>query len=177
MPMKNQEDRELHAVGRLIEAQKVVEGWSEEDIARRARARGLPMTKQNLGRIKNEAVKTVSAETIEALAVGLNVPEQRVIAAYMDMFGFPLRQVPGFTSTEAAIRADVRLSSDDKANLLALLGSMIRRKNTKQTIDADIAAGDNKSPTTELDTHLARRVDGPQTIGDVQHEEKDDRAV
>jgi hypothetical protein len=136
-----------HAVGRLINGVKSVNGWSDEFIARRARDRGHDLSKSNVARIRTEPVVTVGAELVMTLADGLNLPPQRVIEAYMEAMGFPYKERT--VTSEAAISSDGRLSSDDRDALLALLRFMVRRRRKTEGY-ANLEAGEEVRHETTL---------------------------
>lgn len=120
---------EPHAVAALIQRVKDQDArWNENAaLARRAQAHGHRLTKQQIGDIVNKPIATIDAKRIHALAAALDVTPETVALAYLEAFGVRLSGVrqPG---VEAAIRGDSRLSSDDKENLLALLGAMRKRR-------------------------------------------------
>jgi hypothetical protein len=78
------------------------------------------------------------SKNVEALAAALDVPIERVVAAYLEAMGYPLPQVK--ITTERAIRLDERLSVDDRENLLALHRSMLRRRKLRQAVEAEAAS-------------------------------------
>lgn len=119
--------KKLHPVGVLIEAVKAVEEWSDTDLARRAEDAGYRISKSRISQMRTEPVKSVSPDNIATLSAALGVPADRVVRAYLDAMGFPLTE-PSRFGTEEAIRADGRLSSEDKESLLALLRVMRGRK-------------------------------------------------
>lgn len=122
--------RKLHPVGVLIEAVKAVEEWSDTDLVRRAEDAGYRISKSRISQMRTEPVRSVSPDNIAALTAALGVPTERVVRAYLEAMGFPLVE-PSRFGVEEAIRADGRLSSDDKDSLLALLRVMRGRHGRK----------------------------------------------
>lgn len=129
----------MHPVAVLIESVKAVEECSDVDLAARAASHGFTISKSRIAQIRNQPVKSVSPDNIATLAAALNVPPRRVIKAYLQAMGFDL-DLSIETSVEDAIRADTRLSSDDKETLLALTRSFRGRRPRLDGV-ADGASG------------------------------------
>lgn len=76
-----------HPIGVLIDAVKAVEGWSDQKIVDRARARGYRLSKSNLSRMRSEPVQSVKPDNIRMLSEALGLSTDRVIRAYVGAMG------------------------------------------------------------------------------------------
>jgi hypothetical protein len=161
-------NKKLHPVAVLIDSVKAVEECSDQDLVNRARARGHPTSKQNLSRIRTQPVVTVSAEQVAMLSDALRVPRERVVAAYLEAMGLPYRE-GGSVGTEDAIRADPRLSSDDKDVLLDLLRSMVKRRKKVSDTEAVPNAVNGVGDPSGGGVHVSRSAKSTQGH---RHDEK-----
>jgi hypothetical protein len=118
-----------HEVARLIDDfREANPAWrSFSDLARRAGELGAPITRQNLYRIYSEPIASFTRGHVAAIAASLQLPTEVVLRAFLRSMDLPTLEY-GLSGVEAAIRADTRLSSDDKENLLALLLAMRKRR-------------------------------------------------
>lgn len=150
-----------HPIAVLIDSVKEVEQWSDPTLVANAEAGGYKISKSRISQLRNEPVQTVSADNIRTLAAALKVPEARVVDAYLEAMGFPVREQPQ-SGVEEAIRADGRLSTDDKDTLLTLVRSMRRR--TAQVGGGGPARFARKKPRPQPRQEPARqRTDGDQS--------------
>ena len=81
-------------------------GFSMQDAANRATAAGFPITKQRLSQLKNaEGIGQVPyARTLRAIAIGLDLPVERVKDAANRSAGNPTRPRRYLTGDQAAVR-------------------------------------------------------------------------
>lgn len=114
--------KQSHPLGDLIEHAMSVNDWSLEDVAARAQARGYKLSRQNVSRIKNDAVVTIKATQMRALSAGLSIPVQTLVRAAVQSMGFT--QEEATTDVESAVHQDGRLSERDKRIVLSLLAAM-----------------------------------------------------
>ena len=107
-----------HDLAQLIDEVKAATGWSDEDIAHRARQRRLPISKQHIANLRAQnPLKSLVPSTLEAVAAGLEVPLRRVVEAALSAAGLPTGP-PQDWSIEAAIEADPDLPVAAKRLLL-----------------------------------------------------------
>lgn len=112
------EPRDLAA---LIDAVKHVNGWSDEDIAARARAAGHDMSKQNMSRIRTERpLRQIGSKAMRALSAGLGVALVDVVRAALVSAELP-DAIGESVSAEWAIRHDPDVSATMRRVLLTLL--------------------------------------------------------
>lgn len=122
-------------LGALIDAVKHANGWSDEDIAARAKEAGYDTTKQNISRARHERpLRRISAEFMRALAAGLGVALVEVVRAALVSAELP-DTVGESVSAEWAIRHDPEVPAQLRRVLLTLL--------TEAKLDA--AAADRRS--------------------------------
>lgn len=111
-----------HPLGDLIAHVKEATGWSDEQIAARARSAGHQLTRQNVARMREHKLVSLKADTMAALAAGLRLPMRTVVRAALGDLGV---EVEGVTRTpEEAVLEDVLLSDREKDAVLALLASL-----------------------------------------------------
>jgi hypothetical protein len=141
----------MHAIARLVEQVRTKEGWSNAEMVRRAKRAGHPISEARWSQLMLNDIVFFGAKNVEALAAALDVPIERVVAAYLDAMGYPLPQVK--IGTERAIRLDERLSVDDRENLLALHRSMVRRQKLRalRGLDGGGSCEDTGSEQNEHD--------------------------
>lgn len=104
----------------LIDAVKLANGWSDEDIAARARAAGHAISKQNVSRTRTEPVLQVSSKFMRGLAAGLGVALVDVVRAALVSAGLP-DAIGESVSAEWAIRHDPDVPAHLRRVLLTLL--------------------------------------------------------
>jgi hypothetical protein len=107
-------------LGSLIDAVKHANGWSDEDIVRRARAAGHTLSKQTVSRTRTEPVLLISAKLMHALAAGMGVALVDVVRAALVSAGLP-DAIGESISAEWAIRHDPDVPAQLRRVLLTLL--------------------------------------------------------
>lgn len=112
-----------HELAALIDRVRDANGWSDTDIANRAKAAGHKLGKSNLSRIRNSDVVSITASAIRGLAAGLGVPEPEVARAALASMGIHLPHV-GEIDLDTAVKLDPDLSVRDKTMVLDLLKNM-----------------------------------------------------
>ncbi|UQN30694.1 hypothetical protein [Brachybacterium kimchii] len=114
---------ELHPLGQLIQSVEDSRGWTLREIARRIERAELNLSNAYLGKLKRQSIRSVSYETIRALAEGLDLPERVVGVALLESMG-----VHDLSKSEAgaavAIARDPDLSERDRSILLAVIREM-----------------------------------------------------
>lgn len=114
--------KKKHALAVLIENTKIDQGWSDEDLAVRARRAGQPISKQHIANLRTEdPMKTIVPSTLRAIAGALGVPLGRVVEAAIDAAGLDPVTAPTDWSVQYAIRTDPELTEQGKRMLLAVL--------------------------------------------------------
>jgi hypothetical protein len=113
-----------HALARLIDAVAEAHRYSDEDIAKRARARGHHLSKSNISRIRNEPVKSVNAAQMNALADGLGLPVSTVLQAALTSMGLPTGGARN--RFEDVVKADPNLLPEARAHLLVQYALLLR---------------------------------------------------
>jgi len=111
-----------HALAALIEQRKESNGWSNNDIGQRAARAGHQLSGKNVWRLTTQPVITLKAETMRALASGLDLPVMEVVQAALLSMGFKVTE--GRATPEEAVAADPALSSEAKRMLLAQLEAL-----------------------------------------------------
>lgn len=139
-----------HALAELIDAVEKANGWSDEDVARTARARGHQLTKQNISRVRNEPVTTLVPKQLRALADGLQLPTRQVVQAALRSADL----APGepALSVDEAIRSDPTLSGHDRRVLLAALKAM--RETDDATPMNDTRTPEEQATDADMDSAL-----------------------
>lgn len=107
------------ALAALIDAVREGNGWSSNDIARRAEKAGYKLTDNDISVYKTKGMRTIVPKKIEALAYGLNVPAWRVVVAALVDKGIDLPL--DVRRPEDAIQADPTLPEATKSALMAIL--------------------------------------------------------
>lgn len=118
------------ALGELYASITQANDWSMRDVARRIddRSGGLhSLSKTRIGQLVNaNPLPSITAEVIDALAVGLGVSSHRVARAAIESMGY---RVAGDDLTPAeAINRDESLSEPTRAALLSILRDVERRR-------------------------------------------------
>jgi hypothetical protein len=121
-----------HALGALIDAVQEANGWSDPDVAARARARGHNLSKSNISRIRTDPVTSLNVRQMRALADGLEMPTAQLVQAALTAMGLSASEIS--TSVEQALRADPELSQRDRQLVLALLAAM-RQPTSEETTE------------------------------------------
>lgn len=109
-----------HPLGALIDQAKQANGWSDVDVANRAKARGHTLSKSNVARIRNEPVTTLVGKQLLALADGLGVPVQQLAAAGLESMGIP-GYIASATDAEQAVRLDPTLPEHVRRTLVTII--------------------------------------------------------
>lgn len=113
-----------HALATLIEEVKAEQGWSDRDLAQRARIAGYPMSHQRINQIYTDnPIKTIVPNNLRALAAALELPLPRIVQAAITAAGLPPIGPPADWSPETAVKLDPELSSQAKRMLLGLIDS------------------------------------------------------
>lgn len=103
----------------LIDDTRDRNGWSDEDVARKARSLGHSLNKTEVSKYRKDGMSTLVPAKIKALADGLELPAWRVAAAALELHGIRI-PLDGQT-TEQAIRADKNIPATDREFLLVML--------------------------------------------------------
>lgn len=122
------EDRR-HALGRLIDEAADSQGLTMREVARRSTLAGYPMSPQNLSRIRRDPVVSIAVGMVRAIAAGLAVPAESVVAAAAASMGV----VAAKATPESAIAADPSLTT---AQRRALLGTLVAFREAPQNDDS-----------------------------------------
>lgn len=152
----------LHPLGVLIDQVKAADArWdTDELLARRATERGWPASKQTISALRTKPLESISVKRVRMLMAALNLSAQPILEAAIRSMDFDW-SAELQDGVEAAIRADGRLSSDDKRYLRALVKEM-RRGHALVTGETDTivypAERDNNSPHSQPPAagHVAR---------------------
>jgi hypothetical protein len=119
-----------HPLGALIETMREVNGWSHEDVAKDARMRGFKVSKSAAHRIETVKPELMRKDQIEWMSAVFGLGERQIIAAFLASMGYTLA-LDGPSTVEDAVRADTRLSSDEKEILFDVVRGMRRRARAK----------------------------------------------
>lgn len=114
-----------HQLGELIETVMAANEWSLDRVVANAADRGFRLSRSNVKRLKDEPVKRIPADTMQALAAGLHVSPQMVSRAAIQAAGMDVT-LPPFVTPEEAVQADALLTARDKQTVLALLATLRR---------------------------------------------------
>lgn len=107
-------------LGELIESARKLPGYSQQEVANRATARGFEMSKQNVNRLVNQRpLKSINANHIKGIVAALGLSEVRVATAALDSMGVSLGYVA--TPLRQAILDAVEIDERTKRSLLAIL--------------------------------------------------------
>jgi hypothetical protein len=110
-----------HALAVLIDQVKEDQGWSDEDLAQRARRAGHQISKQQISLLRTtDPIRTIVPSTLRALADAMGKPLAVIVEAAIPSAGLPSGR-PEDWSPETAIRADSELTEQSKRLLLSLL--------------------------------------------------------
>lgn len=119
-------------LARLIDETREANGWSDYDIARRAKAAGHQMSKSTISDIRTKGVATIVPDKVRALARGLDLPVSEILRAMLETAGLPVG--PASSSPEQAVRADPQMPAVVKSQLLA----MIREVRKVQPVQVEV---------------------------------------
>ena len=112
-----------HQLAALIQSVEDANGWSDPDVAERARQRGHKISKSNISRLRLEPVRSIKGDAIQALAAGLGISPLDIAGAALASMGIH-RTNASQTDVESAIRRDPILAESQRRMLLALLREM-----------------------------------------------------
>ncbi|MCK8674141.1 hypothetical protein M1M07_23895 [Rhodococcus sp. HM1] len=124
-----------HPLGALIEQAKKANGWSDIDVANRAKARGHVLSKSNVARIRNDEVTTLVGKQLHALSAGLGVSVQQLAAAGLESMGIP-GYIASATDAEQAVRMDPSLPEHVRRTLITII-----RNERDRSLGDDHGAG------------------------------------
>lgn len=116
----------------LIDAIRTANDWSDEDVARRARAAGHDLKKSNISRIRNNPIKSLSPAFVFALAEGLSTSVTEVLRACLQTLDLPV-SAPA-QSPEQAIRSDPTLVASQREMLIAAVRAAREANKAEQAI-------------------------------------------
>lgn len=128
-----------HQLAALIQAVEDANGWSDPEVAERARKRGYTISKSNILRLRLEPVRSIKGDAIKALAAGLGISPLDIADAALASMGIH-RTNAADNDVETAIRRDPLLADAQRRMLLALLREM-RDESNEDTSTQD-AQGD-----------------------------------
>lgn len=170
-----------HQLAALIQSVEDANGWSDPEVAERARQRGHTISKSNISRLRLEPVRSIKGDAIKALAAGLGISPLDIADAALASMGIH-RTSAADNDVETAIRRDPLLADSQRRMLLALLremkGTHYEDSSTQSTPGdpaTDDEAGTDGTPMndglgTKADYELAanRTVPGP-SMGERLH--------
>lgn len=174
-----------HQLAALIQSVEDANGWSDPDVAERARHRGHTISKSNISRLRLDPVRSIKGDSIRALAAGLGISPLDIADAALASMGIQRANSAG-DDVEAAIRRDPVLAESQRRMLLALLREMkvsddedTSTQGTPSTTPTDGEPGPSGAPMKGADVtwlddkrapnvddmldrvHAARHIDGP----------------
>lgn len=124
----------LHPLGQLIQSVEDTQGWSIREIARRTASLPKGLSHTHVAVLKSKPLSSVTYESIQALAVGLGVPERVVGLAALESMG-----VHDVDPTEIGAAASIARAPDlterDRRILLAAVREMQRGQDDEQQQD------------------------------------------
>ena len=136
----------LHPLGQLIQSVEDSKGWTMREIARRAERAQVPLSNAYLGKLKRQGIRSITIETIHALAVGLDLPERIVATAALETMG--VHDIGSAESRAAvAIARDPELSERDRRILLAVVREMQSEHEEQPAGAAPSNSGQMEGPT------------------------------
>lgn len=170
-----------HQLAALIQSVEDANGWSDPDVAERARHRGHTISKSNISRLRLEPVRSIKGDAVKALAAGLGISPLDIADAALASMGIH-RSTAADNDVETAIRRDPLLADSQRRMLLALLREMKGTndedqgtQDTQSDSPADGEAGTRRAPMkdelgTQADYDLAanRTIPGP-SMGEYLH--------
>lgn len=138
-----------HQLGQLIQSVEDSRGWSLREVARRIERTGRTMSHAYVARLKREPITSVTYETIQAMALGLDLPERVVATAALESMG--VHDIGSAESGAAvAIARDPDLSERDRRILLAVVREM-QGEHLEKSTSAEPAAGGHVEDQAEPD--------------------------
>lgn len=121
----------LHPLGQLIQSVEDSRGWTLREIGRRIDRGGFSMSHTHVSNLKSKPIASVTYGAIQALAVGLDVPERVVGIAALESMG--VHDVdPSEADLAATIARDASLTERDRRVLLAAVREMQRGQDDQQ---------------------------------------------
>lgn len=174
-----------HQLAALIQSVEDANGWSDPDVAERARQRGHKISKSNISRLRLEPVRSIKGDAIQALAAGLGISPLDIADAALASMGIH-RTNASQTDVESAIRRDPILAESQRRMLLALLREMKGNPDEDQDTQgpqgdppADGEAGTRRAPMKGadiawLEDHRAPDVDDMLDRVTAEAERRDD---
>lgn len=145
-----------HPLGALIEQAKKANGWSDIDVANRAKARGHELSKSNVARIRNDEVTTLVGKQLHALSAGLGIPVQQLAAAGLESMGIP-GYIASATDAEQAVRLDPSLPDHVRRTLITIIRN-----------ERDRYLGDPHGTGTEEEQEPRSQARGPEHSGEAR---------
>lgn len=140
-----------HQLAALIQSVEDANGWSDPDVADRARQRGHTISKSNISRLRLEPVRTIKGDAIKALAAGLGISPLDIADAALASMGIHRTRLSG-DDVETAIRRDPLLADTQRRMLLVMLQEMRDTdedqgtKSTQGSTPHDGEAGTDRAP-------------------------------
>lgn len=132
----------LHSLGQLIQSVEDSRGWTLREVARRIERSGRSMSHAYVARLKRDPIRSITYDTIHALATGLELPERVVATAALDAMG--VHDIgTAETGAPVAIARDPDLSERDRRILLAVVREMQSGRP-----DEDQSHGERTAPAT-----------------------------
>lgn len=107
---------DTNPLGELIDIARRANGWSDEDVAVRARRRDEKLVKSTISEIRRNGLRTITPGLIRGLAAGLDLPAGQVLRAALRTLGL---DEGAETSLVDAIRADPYLPAFAKRQMIA----------------------------------------------------------
>lgn len=121
-----------HPLGQLIQSVEDGRGWSLREVARRIEREGKRMSNAYVATLKTKPIRSITYEMVQALAVGLDVPERIVALAALESMG--VHDIgTAETGAAVAIARDPGLSDRDRRILLAVVREMQGERTDKPT--------------------------------------------
>lgn len=113
----------LHPLGQLIQSAEDSNGWTLREISRRVGRGGMSMSHSYVANLKTKPIRSITYDMVQALALGLAVPERTVALAAVASMGVHDIQ-PEEAGAAVAIARDPSLSERDRRILLAAVREM-----------------------------------------------------
>ena len=149
----------LHSLGQLIQSVEDSKGWTLREVARRVERSGRTMSHAYVARLKREPIRSVTYETIQALSVGLDLPERLVATAALETMG--VHDIgTAETGAAVAIARDPDLSERDRRILLAVVREMQSEHHEQRQREAP-AAGDDAQAGHHQGTGKSHALEDP----------------
>lgn len=131
-----------HPLSRLIQSVEDGQGWTDREVSRRISAAGHSMSHSYIGKLRNKPIQSVTASMVQALAIGLGLPETVVAEAALASMGVHI-DTSRSAGLDVAIATEEDLTDRDKRLLRSLVKEM--RTDGEQRSDND-PTGDNRGP-------------------------------